>query len=262
MELFLACPGISLAESIAFAKEHKTGVEVKSFTSQMLFHSDWHGLLDMILKQLSTFDGPRTMHGLFYTDRINWDRFTVHRIKEDYLKCISIAKDLQAETMVVHSTYMPGLTAWKYKDWLGCQVNLLGTLAAEAQKNDIVVVIENIVDHNPSSILDVINEVKAPNLKICLDFGHYNLIPTEIEILDWIDQIQEHLHYIHAHNNNGRYDSHNSLDNGSLDFEEILKRLMQLENVPKVAIETYSLDCARKSVDFIRNITSQQISIS
>lgn len=262
MELFLACPGISLAESIAFAKEHKTGIEIKSFTSQMLFHTDWHGLLDVILKQLESFEGSRTMHGLFYTDRINWDRFTVQRIKEDYLKCISIAKEIGAQVLVVHSTFMPGLTTWKYKDWLHCQVDLLGTLATEAQKDDIVIVVENIIDHNPSNILDIINEVNLNNLKICLDFGHYNLISSEIAILDWIETIQNHLHYVHAHNNNGRYDSHNSLDNGTLDFESIIPRLQQISPVPKVAIETYSLDCAKKSIDFIRNITSQRLPIS
>lgn len=249
-------------ECIEFAKAHNIGIEIKSFSSPMIFQSDWHGLLEIIKKQLKNFDGKKSLHALYPVSHFNWNRMSIQQLKSDYEKTLIIADELNARNMVVHSTYIPGLTSWKYKDWLDNQIDLWGYVARKAQEFNIEVLIENIVDEKPACILDIINELKLSNLQVCLDFGHLNLIPTQLSNLDWVNAVEKHLTYVHVHNNNGRYDSHSSLDNGIIDFNQVFERLLGFALTPKVAIETSSLTGVKESLDFINKIVKDRLPIS
>ncbi len=259
MDIVIACKGTPLVENIKYAEKNNTGIEVKAFTSPVIFHSDWHGLLDVVKKQLQNFTGTRTIHGMFHMGPINWNRMTHNQLKEDYNKCLSVAEEIQASIMVLHSTYFPGLTSWKYKDWLNQQVDLWGGLAENAIKKDITLVLENIVDEKPDSLLDVIKEVNSQALKICLDFGHLNLISTELTELQWIEACADYLVYTHMHNNNGRYDSHSCLESGTLNYKEIFTALYGLKEMPKVAVEVDTLDGVTRSLQVIDQIKKEAI---
>lgn len=257
MEIIIACKCAPLAESINFAETNNVGIEVKSFTSSHVFHSDWHGLLDMIKKQLQHFSGSKSLHGTFDTGPFTWNRLTFKEIKDSHLKCLTVATELGTKTLIVHSTYIPGLTNWKYKDWLNFQIELWGCIASEAQKNGITVAIENIVDERPSSLIDVIEAVNLPNLKVCIDFGHLNLITTSRTPLEWIEDLKDHLYYTHIHNNNGRYDSHSSIDNGTINYNLVFKKLLALENIPIMAIEVDTLEGIKTSLNELNAMTKK-----
>ncbi|MEW5821413.1 MAG: sugar phosphate isomerase/epimerase [Cyanobacteriota bacterium] len=254
MELLVACKEAPIVESVQFAQDNNLGIEIKSFTSPLIFQSDWQGLCDVIKKQLLSFKGARTLHGVIYSGHFVWDRMNVKKFKENQEKILSICYELEVKTLVVHSTFIPGLTSWKYKDWLDSQVDIWGHIAKIASENDIEIVIKNIVDEAPKNILEIIEMINSPNLKACIDFGHLNLIPTTIPMLNWIDELKNSLTYIHVHNNNERYDSHSSLDNGTIDYNLIFNKFFDLQISPKVAIEANSLTCAKASLDIINNM--------
>ena len=79
-----------------------------------------------------------------------------------------------------------------------------------------------------------------PEVNYCLDFGHIN---TSLEgnrlgmdLMEFIDKIQSRIVYIHAHNNNGEEDTHNSLDSGTFPWRKVLDKLKD-SNLKKVIIE-------------------------
>lgn len=187
---------------------------------------------------------------------------STQNLKADYKKCLAVAQELEAPTIIVHSTYFPGLTNWKYKDWLNSQTDLWGFIASEAKTNNITIAIENIVDERPDSIINIIETVNLSNLKACIDFGHLNLISTEKNPTEWAESMQKHLYYTHVHNNNGRYDSHSSLENGTLDYDSIFKKLFELTKLPKIAIEVDTLEGIKSSLIMIKKIKNNMLSIS
>jgi sugar phosphate isomerase/epimerase len=259
VELIIACKGAPLSEVVNFAVDNNAGIEVKAFTSPIIFHSDWHGLQDMVKKQLNGFSGKITMHGMFNLGLINWNRISLNQMKADYKKSLEVAEEIGASFLVVHSTYMPGLTSWKYKDWLNLQVDLWGTVAEFAGNKGITLTLENIVDEKPDSIIDVIDQVNSPYLKVCLDFGHLNLISSQKTELEWIEAMGPRLVYTHIHNNNGRYDSHSSIENGLLDYNKIFAKLIQQKTIPGFAVEVDTMEGVKESMNAINRITKELI---
>lgn len=262
MEILIACKEAPLLECIDFAKTNNLGIEINSFSSPLIFQSDWHGLLEIIKKQLASFNGYKALHGVGCPGPHRWDRFYVQELKKTFEKCLVVAEELEASAVIYHSMYMPGLTFWKYKDWQECQVDLWSNVTQKAKEKGITVVIENIVDENPKNIFDIIHNVNTDNLKTCLDFGHLNLISSNISSVEWIESLEKHLYSVHVHNNNGRYDSHNSIENGTIDYEVIFEKLLEVNISPKIAIETFNLEYARSSLDIINNIVNKKLSIS
>lgn len=255
MDIIVACKGVPLIESVNFAKEKNIGVEIKSFCFSKVFSSDLQGLLTLTKKNLKNFNGLRSLHGMIYDYALQFDRNTIKEFKNNNFKYLEIANELEAKILVVHSTYFPGLTTWQYKDWLSWQQELWFSVASEAKKNDITVVIENIVDDSPDCILDILKSINVDNLKACIDFGHLNLIANNTILLKWIDALQDYLYYTHIHNNNGRYDSHSEIDNGLIDYKAVFNKLMKLQILPKIAIEVDRIDDVESSLNKINQIT-------
>lgn len=262
MEILIACKEAPLLECIDFAKTNNLGIEINSFSSPLTFQSDWHGLLEIIKKQLTAFTGYKALHGIGCPGPHRWDRFYVQELKKTFEKCLVVAEELEVSAVIFHSMYNPGLTFWKYKDWHECQVDLWSNVAQKAKDKGIIVVIENIVDENPKNIFDIIADVNLDNLKCCLDFGHLNLISSSFTSGEWIQSLGKYLYSVHVHNNNGRYDSHNSIENGTIDYQVIFEQLLGLSVFPKIAIETFNLEYARTSLDIINDFTNKKLSIS
>ena len=259
LEIYITCKDAPLSECIQVAKTHNLGIEIKTFCSHMVFYSDWHGLLDVTKKQLKDFNGPCSLHGVYISAPYNWDRISIQEIRKDYEKTLVVAEELGAKDIIVYSTYTPGLTNWKYKDWFNIQVDLWGYISQQAEKQETTVVIENIADERPDSILNVVQEVNSDYLKACIDFGHLNLIPTNLKLTDWIEELKNHLYYIHVHNNNGRYDSHSTIDNGTIDYKKVFKKLFELPGLPKIGVEAFNLDGVKSSLITLEEITKQKI---
>ncbi|MGD9580445.1 MAG: sugar phosphate isomerase/epimerase family protein [Vampirovibrionia bacterium] len=262
MEILIACKEAPLLECIDFANTNNLGIEINSFSSPLTFQSDWHGLLEIIKRQLKVFNGFKALHGISCQGPHRWDRFYVQELKKTLEKCLTIAEELETKAVIYHSMYMPGLTFWKYKDWHECQVDLWGHVSQKAQEKEIVIAIENIVDENPKNIFDVIKDINLSNLKCCLDFGHINLIASNIPPTEWIESLEPYLYSVHCHNNNGRYDSHNSLENGTIEYKEIIEKLIECKAPPKIAIETFNLEYAKTSLDMINTIIKEKQPIS
>lgn len=262
MDLIIGCKTSSTFEVIDFAKNNNTGIEVKCFSSPFTFASDWHGLLEVIKKQLKGFKGVLSLQGVNINRPPSWDRMVVKRVKDEYEKSLLVAEEINAQSVIYNSNYFPGLTSWKYKDWLAVQVDLWGQIASSAQQKGITIAIENIYDEKPTSILDILKEVKSPNLKGCIDFGHLNLISNKKDFKEWIGLFSEDIYCTHLHNNNGRYDSHKSLLKGSVDYEAIFLELKNMKDLPIFAVEVNSLSDAVESIDYVKQLANKYFSAS
>lgn len=79
-----------------------------------------------------------------------------------------------------------------------------------------------------------------PEVNYCLDFGHINTaIHSEkfgMDLMDFINKIKNRIVHIHAHNNYGDKDAHNSLEQGNFNWREILAKLKN-QKLRKIIIE-------------------------
>ncbi len=89
-----------------------------------------------------------------------------------------------------------------------------------------------------------------PEINFCLDIGHLNLaIHTgkfKMNLKDFVRKVKSRLTHIHAHNNFGEKDEHNSLDNGNFPWKELLNELKN-SKLKKITIECNEKEDVLKS---------------
>lgn len=116
-----------------------------------------------------------------------------------------------------------------------------------ASKNGIEMIYENHVCSD-----EVIFRVlkNFPRVKFCLDIGHLNVARHQgkfkIDLNEFIEKVKPNLVHLHAHNNYGEKDEHNSLDKGNFDWKNVLDYLGK-NHLKKIIIESKKKEDVLKS---------------
>ena len=151
------------------------------------------------------------------------------RIREDsileILTTAESAANLNIETITIH----PGLTsmAVPYMEEKAVEKakKSLSSIDRISAEYGVRIAVENMpsfpfmLGHTAEEMKDLIGNT---NLGFCLDIGHAN---TTDEIDNLIDAFKDRFANIHIHDNNGDRDDHMTIGKGSIDFDNVLKRL-------------------------------------
>ena len=140
-----------------------------------------------------------------------------------YRQAIDLAKRYGSKKVVIHGGYHP---------WMYYPVWYVGQSVAfwkEFLKEDpeVEIVLENVLETQPDMILDILEGVDDPRLRMCFDVGHINAY-SYIPIMDWLETCAPWIGHIHINNNDGREDQHMGLKDGSIPMKELLSRLAVL----------------------------------
>ena len=86
----------------------------------------------------------------------------------------------------------------------------------------------------------VVEEAQHPGLKVSFDNGHA-LIFSEVPASGWIRAFGSDLAHCHLHDNDGEYDSHRPIGEGTENWRDLMSELQQLEEEPVVVLESDQL---------------------
>jgi sugar phosphate isomerase/epimerase len=108
-------------------------------------------------------------------------------------------------------------------------VDSLNQIAHRCSKLGIMCVLENKLPHllfgNTSDILWILDGMNSAEVGVCFDTGHAYL-GGDIHTL--IHKLSGHLRMIHAHDNQGTDDSHFPPGDGKIDWDTLLRDLIQV----------------------------------
>ena len=155
-----------------------------------------------------------------------------------YRQTIRTAQNLKISQLVIHSGFIP---ATYYPEWFTEQSIAFWREFLESAPPDMTIALENVMDPDPTAIVEIIQQVNDPRLQLCLDIGHANHYGSKLPIQDWITAMAPHLAHVHLHNNFGNWDSHNALDHGTIDMASILDALLEL--CPRSTFTIENQDC-------------------
>jgi len=117
------------------------------------------------------------------------------------------------------------------------EINKFNEIINFAEQNGIEMIYENHVCSG-EVILRVLNTF--PRINFCLDIGHLNVAihkgKFNMNLNEFLEKTKSRLVHVHAHNNYGEKDEHNSLDNGNFDWKFVLGKLNN-KNLSKIIIE-------------------------
>jgi sugar phosphate isomerase/epimerase len=176
----------------------------------------------------------------------------IRQISRDKLKrAVEIANLLGAKGIVCHGAY----DRWRFDGredlWLESSIDTWTEVLKDS--GEVPIMIENIFEEEPSTLIALFDHFKEKNLWFCFDTGHFNLF-TAIPLMDWLVPLREKLREFHIHDNHGRSDEHLPVGQGTFPFRELkdyIKSLTGILFTAEAASEAAAVETIRCAKEFL-----------
>ncbi len=173
-----------------------------------------------------------------------------------HIKAMEIASTFGVETITIHMGKFTDFSVpvSKYVDATHASLEYL---LPYAEKYGITICIENVwyPTSETSVLLDTINRFNSPNLGICLDAGHYNIMSGKFKdpanrmwgthpnsepewSPDMIERLHPHITICHIHDNNGIADQHYIPGDGNIEWDVIIPKLLSAPRLKSIQCES------------------------
>ena len=161
-----------------------------------------------------------------------------------YRQAIDLAEGYGSHKIVIHGGYTPWFyhPAWYVSQSIAFWKDFL------KENPDVNIVLENVLETTPDLIVDIVEGVNDPRLRMCFDVGHINAY-SYVPILDWLETCAPWIGHIHINNNDGREDQHSGLHEGSVPMKEVLRRINSL--CPEATV-TLEMTEVKPSLDWLQ----------
>ena len=163
-----------------------------------------------------------------------------------YRETMAVARHLGIRHIVIHDGYVPMVY---FPEWFIDQSVLFWQDFLREVPADMTLALENVMDEDPRLLRAVLEAVDDPRLVCCWDVGHANTRVSALPPGEWIAPLAPWLRHVHIHNNDGDWDLHAPLGQGSIPMEHVLDTL--LEQCPAADFTIENMNC-RPSLDWLR----------
>ncbi len=207
------------------------------------------GLFEMSLKWYKKSGRVHSVHGNFIdVNPASGDSlFRELSRKRCELSC-EVAVQMGAHNVVFHSSCFTFLRGAYLEGWAALCADFYEELA---DRYDLNIYIENSPDIDPEPIRTLMEIIHDERIGVCLDLGHAHYSQTKIA--GWFDALGEHIGYLHLSDNNGIYDDHLPLGEGTIDWQEADRLYRSLnKNIP-MTLEVGGPEGLVRSVSFLKS---------
>jgi sugar phosphate isomerase/epimerase len=139
-------------------------------------------------------------------------------------KTIDLAHKLEIELVTVHPGFIQGIAFLDKVQAVERTKRSVRELASYSSDRSVRVVIENLpgnMNATCSRASELLEVVEGSGLGICFDMGHANTAGQVDAFLELVSRFGN----VHLHNNEGQWDQHNRIDDGSADIRKIVSVL-------------------------------------
>ncbi|MFA5577116.1 MAG: sugar phosphate isomerase/epimerase [Tissierellaceae bacterium] len=186
------------------------GLEIQDFVGPNMTEERRQSLTIEYMEKLKHLRGIKAIHGPFLDLKpASPDKMIREISHKKYLDTLKIARQLDVNYLIFHSQINPYLNEPNLKKLNNNQAKeFWQAIMEEVPDFKGTIVIENIFEEEPDMLVELIETIAMPNIRINLDIGHANLGKVPLET--WFKSLREYISYIHIHSNNGKYDQHRS----------------------------------------------------
>lgn len=136
-------------------------------------------------------------------------------------QAMELTQAFAAKKLILHGGFQPRIY---YPCWYVEQSILFWKEFLQLHPGEYQICLENVLENEPGMLLQIVQGVDDPRLRLCLDVGHVNAY-SDVPALQWIESWGTWLNHAHIHNNDGTADTHSALDAGTLPMEALLRAL-------------------------------------
>lgn len=206
------------------------------------------GLFDSNVEWYSQSGRAMSLHGCFIdVNPASGDSKFRELSRQRCRESCRVALTIGAKNVVFHSSCFPFLRGGYLEGWAALCADFYDEIANAFELN---IFIENSPDIDPGPLKVLMETVRNPRIGVCLDIGHANYSGTPVR--EWFDRLGDHIGYLHLSDNNGTFDDHLTLGEGTVDWEEVDRLWQGLNRTTPLTLEVGNIDSVRRSIGFLR----------
>jgi sugar phosphate isomerase/epimerase len=165
----------------------------------------------------------------------------VNEIKQTIMMC----RPLEIPLVTIHPGFVQGIAFLNKARALEKTKESVKEIAAYALDQSVTVVVENLpanINATCTQADELLEAIEGSGLGICFDMGHANTAGQMDEMLKLVDRFKN----VHLHNNDGQWDQHNRVDDGSADVSKVVSVLKRSYR-GNIIIESTDLESGERS---------------
>lgn len=238
MKTLHICDGGRVEEAAAACRSRGLGIEVQGFYDPAVF-------LDpaQLARHRDAIRGITSvsMHGPFGDLCAGSFDPAVRQVARDRFEiAYRVARELGATDVVLHHGYVPGTAP--PKAWTKRFPEFWDEFSEE-KSADVRFHLENMLEHGPDLIIDVLSCISAGNVDACLDVGHTHCNSRTAPV-EWVEALGDRIGYVHLHDNDGNGDQHLGLGKGTVPMLDVCHALE--ERAPDAV---WALECQDRYIE-------------
>lgn len=175
-------------------------------------------------------------------------RAAISEIKDTVARC----RMLDIRMVTVHPGFVQGIAFLARTRAVTKTKESLLELSRLSKEHSVELAIENLpanINGTCTQARELLEVIEGTDLGICFDMGHANTANQIDEMLALVDQFRN----VHLHNNDGEWDQHNRIDDGSADLHRIISTLKRRYN-GNIIIESTDLESGAESRTILEKI--------
>lgn len=222
-------------------------IELQDFTTHAALTTDMNDLVAAAKAALEGHQGRRGIHGPYEgLDMDNKDPELQPLITARFLKANEAAERVGARQVVMHSPYgrwfaFNRFAKPDYPETVLARIHtILGPVVRDAEARGLTLVIENIVDVEPSHRRAMVDSFGSDAIQLSIDTGHAHLArrmsgapPVDFFVRDAGDQLA----HVHLQDLDGHADRHWAPGEGEIHWPEVFRALEECNNAPHLVLE-------------------------
>lgn len=195
--------------------------DLEAFTALSLAMTDLSLHLNSLHIHLEQFDSDFDLATLDSTQR--------EKTLTAYCQAVDVMETLGGGILVTHHIQIPEPGAVLHTEKRTAFLDNLHTIAQYAAPREVSFALENTSSgytREPTRLVELITDLGDPNVGICIDTGHRNVIGDPVEALRVAGG---HLITVHLHDNHGEQDEHLLPGLAGIDWKGVVGALREIE---------------------------------
>ena len=141
-----------------------------------------------------------------------------------FRQALEAAQALGIRRMVFHGGFIPHVY---YPEWYVEQSVQFWQTFLHDVPPDMLLVLENVMEPSPDTLVSIVQQVNDPRLGLCLDVGHANTCVSTTPPAAWVAPMAPYLRHVHLHSNEGDTDLHGALGTGTVPMGDVIDAVLR-----------------------------------
>lgn len=164
---------------------------------------------------------------------------------------LEIAAILRPKVVVFHPGYSRIVHGSVRERWVENSVSFWQEQQDKIKAAGCRIAIENIFEEEPSTLLQLLEQLDPSLFGHCFDSGHFNMFAT-VSLEEWFSILGNYIIESHLHDNHGSTDEHLPVDEGEIDFSKVTGLLKQYAPDAIWTLEAHSKERLVRSLKAIK----------